>query len=41
VYVYASPTQIQVLQLGQDLDGGELVPGFRLPLTALFEDEPE
>ena len=41
MYVYASPTQIQVLQLGQDLDGGELVPGFRLPLTALFEDEPE
>ena len=41
VYVYASPTQIQVLQLGQELDGGELVPGFRLPLTALFEDDPE
>jgi Uma2 family endonuclease len=41
VYVYASPTQIQVLQLGQDLDGGELIPGFRLPLAALFEDDPE
>jgi Uma2 family endonuclease len=41
VYVYASPTQIQVLQLGQELDGGDLVPGFRLPLTALFEDDPE
>ncbi len=34
VYIYASPTQIQVLQLGQDLDGGDLVPGFRLPLAA-------
>jgi Uma2 family endonuclease len=41
VYVYASATQVQIVPLGQDLDGGELVPGFRLPLTALFEDEPE
>jgi Uma2 family endonuclease len=41
VYVYASPTEIQVLQLGQDLDGGDLIPGFRLPLTAFFEDDPE
>jgi Uma2 family endonuclease len=41
VHVYASPTRIEVLQLGQELDGGELVPGFRLPLAALFEDDPE
>ena len=41
MYVYASPTQIQVLQLGQDLDGGDLVPGFWLPLAALFEDDAE
>jgi Uma2 family endonuclease len=41
VYVYATATQVQIVPLGQDLDGGELVPGFRLPLTALFEDEPE
>ena len=41
VYVYASPTQIQVFQLGQDLDGADLIPGFRLPLAALFEDDPE
>jgi Uma2 family endonuclease len=41
VYVYSSPTQIRVLKLGEDLDGGELIPGFRLPLAALFEDEPE
>jgi Uma2 family endonuclease len=38
--VYSSPTQIQVLQLGQELDGGDLLPGFRLPLAALFEDDP-
>jgi Uma2 family endonuclease len=41
VYVYATATQVQIVPLGQDLDGGELVPGFRLPLTVLFEDEPE
>ena len=34
VYVYASPAQIQVLQLGQELDGGDLIPGFRLPVAA-------
>jgi Uma2 family endonuclease len=41
VYVYASPTQIQVLQAGQELDGGDLLPGFRLPLALLFKDEAE
>jgi Uma2 family endonuclease len=41
VYVYASATQVQIIPIDQDLDGGDLVPGFRLPLTALFEDEPE
>jgi Uma2 family endonuclease len=41
VYVYSSPKQIQVLQLGDELDGGDLLPGFRLQLAALFEDEPE
>jgi Uma2 family endonuclease len=41
VYVYSAPTQIQVLQLGQELDGGELIPGFRLPLAAFFEDDAE
>jgi Uma2 family endonuclease len=41
VYVYSSPKQIQVYQLGDELDGGELFPGFRLPLAALFEDDPE
>ena len=41
IYVYTSPTDIQVVQLGQDLDGGELIPGFRLPLAALFLDDPE
>jgi Uma2 family endonuclease len=41
VYVYSSPAEVQVLELGQELDGGELVPGFRLPLAALFQDDVE
>jgi Uma2 family endonuclease len=41
VYVYSSPTQIQVIQSGQTLDGGDLLPGFQLPVAALFEDDPE
>jgi Uma2 family endonuclease len=41
IHIYASPTQIRGLQLGDELDGGELIPGFRLPLAALFEDDPE
>jgi Uma2 family endonuclease len=41
IYIYASPTKIQVLQLGDELDGGDLLPGFKLPLSALFSDDPE
>jgi Uma2 family endonuclease len=41
IYQYASPTQIQVITAQQELDGGELLPGFRLPLRSLFEDDPE
>jgi Uma2 family endonuclease len=41
VYVYASTNRIEVLQPGQQLDGGDLLPGFRLPLATLFEDEAE
>jgi Uma2 family endonuclease len=41
VYVYSSPTQIQVLQKGQMLDGGSVLPGFQMPVAALFDDEPE
>ncbi|MGC8641528.1 MAG: Uma2 family endonuclease [Isosphaeraceae bacterium] len=41
VYVYASPTRITVLQVGQDIEGGDLLPGFRLPVANLFEDDPE
>jgi Uma2 family endonuclease len=40
-HVYTSPTTVTILTAGQELDGGDLLPGFRLPLSALFEDEPE
>ncbi len=37
VYIYDSPSRIRVLQLGDDLEGEDLVPGFRVALTTLFE----
>jgi Uma2 family endonuclease len=40
IYVYTSPIDVCILSESADLDGGELVPGFRLPLIRLFEDEP-
>jgi len=41
VYVYDSPTTARILQVGDDLDGGTLLPGFRLPLAVLFGQEDE
>ena len=41
VYVYSSPKQVEVIGLGQELDGGDLIPGFRLPVAVLFQDDPE
>ncbi len=38
VYVYDSPARVRILQLGDDLDGEDLLPGFRVPLATLFED---
>jgi Uma2 family endonuclease len=40
VYVYPSLTSVKILTQAYELDGGELIPGFRLSLTELFEDEP-
>jgi Uma2 family endonuclease len=40
VYVYTSPIEVRILPESADIDGGELVPGFRLSLNRLFEDEP-
>jgi Uma2 family endonuclease len=39
IYVYTSLADIRVLQPGDDLDGGAVLPGFRLAVSTLFEDE--
>ena len=36
VYVYESPTRIQVLQEADPIDGGSVLPGFQLALAELF-----
>jgi len=36
VWVYTAPDQVTRLSERQTLDGGELLPGFRLPLEELF-----
>ncbi|MDB5349929.1 MAG: hypothetical protein JWN86_1176 [Planctomycetota bacterium] len=36
IYVYESPKRILVLDEEDDLDGGEIVRGFRLPVAELF-----
>jgi Uma2 family endonuclease len=36
IYVYDSPTRVRILQLGDDLDGEGVIPGFRVPLSTLF-----
>lgn len=38
VYVYESPTQVHILTRSAELDGGKVLPDFRLPLSALFEE---
>ena len=38
VYVYDSPTQVRGLTQADELDGGEILPGFRLPLLNLFPE---
>jgi Uma2 family endonuclease len=39
VQVYESPTQVKILQVGDELPGDPLIPGFRLPLSVLFGEE--
>jgi Uma2 family endonuclease len=36
IYVYDSPTQIRILLETDDLDGGTVLPGFRLNVATLF-----
>ena len=39
VYVYESPTKVRILNREDDLDGGDVLPDFKLPLRQLFESE--
>jgi Uma2 family endonuclease len=36
IYDYTSPASVHILAHNQALEGGTLLPGFRLPLTELF-----
>lgn len=37
VTVYSSPSEVRVLDENDELDGGDVVPGFRLPVAEIFE----
>jgi Uma2 family endonuclease len=37
VYVYDAPAHVRILTLQDELTGGEVVPGFRMPLGHLFQ----
>jgi Uma2 family endonuclease len=41
VYVYESPTQVRILTRADELRGEPVLPHFRLPLTALFDEVEE
>jgi Uma2 family endonuclease len=41
IYTYRSPTDVRVLALGDELDGGEVLPGFRAGLDRIFEQPEE
>ena len=38
LYDYDSPSSVRILTRDETLDGGALLPGFRLPLAELFEN---
>ncbi len=38
IYLYESPKKTTILDITDDLDGGDLIPGFRISLADLFED---
>ena len=41
VYVYESPTQVRILTRADELRGEPVLPHFRLPLRALFDEVAE
>jgi len=40
VYIYESPRQLRILGEADELDGGGVLPGFRIPIASLFHDSP-
>ncbi len=41
IYVYRSRTEVRVFTLGDELDGGDVLPGFRVSLATIFEQGKE
>jgi Uma2 family endonuclease len=41
VYVYESPTSIRLLTISDELEGGQLLSGFRMPVGNLFSEHAE
>jgi hypothetical protein len=39
--VYRSPVEVKIYGREEDLDGGDVLPGFRLPLAPLFRTTDE
>lgn len=37
VSIHAGPTEVRILTLKDEIDGGTLLPGFRLPVAELFQ----
>jgi Uma2 family endonuclease len=37
VYVYQSPTHVSIAERTDTLDGGEVLPGFRLPIIRVYD----
>ncbi len=41
IYVYDSPKDLRILTADNELDGGSLLPGLRLPVASLFQRQPQ
>lgn len=39
IHVYASPRQVRMLGVADELDGGSVLPGFRIPVALLFPEK--
>jgi Uma2 family endonuclease len=41
VYAYTSPSEVRVVTVGDELDGGDVFPGFRIGVQMIFEEPAE